>query len=66
VYLGRLDADAIPAIVAAMPKLPPADRASMRDVLEYAWSDLRAGDGWPAWNVSRERAREALLTLFAP
>jgi hypothetical protein len=67
VYLGRLDADSVPALVAALPALPePAHSEVRRSLSTFAFElDLEAPRGdWPAWNLSRERARAALDTLF--
>lgn len=67
VYLGRLDADAVPALVAALPALPePAHSEVRRSLSLFGLElDLEASRGdWPAWNLSRERARAALDTLF--
>jgi hypothetical protein len=67
VYLGMLDADAVPALVAALPALPePAHSEVRRSLSTFAFElDLEAPRGdWPAWNLSRERARAALDTLF--
>ena len=63
VYIGRLGVDAIPAIVAVLPRLPADDRAWLEPLLEQRRFELtgdRRYQGWPAWNLSRERAREAL------
>jgi hypothetical protein len=63
VYIGRLGVDAIPAIVAVLPRLPADDRAWLEPLLAQRRFEL-TGDpryrAWPAWNLSRERAREAL------
>lgn len=65
-YVARLPDDAVPAIVAALPRLPAADAAAIRPVL-IARRDALARD--PAltspfaWNLGRERARAALATL---
>jgi hypothetical protein len=34
--------------------------------LDHRWRELRRPEvtAWPAWNVARERAREALEPLF--
>lgn len=67
VYLGRLDADAVPALVAALPALEePARSGVRRHLAEFRRElDTEASRGdWPAWNLSRERAREALGTVF--
>jgi len=64
-YATRLGDDAIPDLVAALPALQPADRAELsRRLLERRAALARPeATGWPAWNLGRERAREALATL---
>jgi hypothetical protein len=66
-YVGSLDADAVPALVAALPRLPAEQRAELEPLLRDAW-DRYVGPGadrsWQAWNVARERARAALEGLF--
>jgi Domain of unknown function (DUF4173) len=64
-YAEALGDDAVPALIRALPALPAADAADLR-----AWLDSRRralaepeATGWPAWNLGRERAREALATL---
>jgi hypothetical protein len=67
VYLGGLDADAVPALVAALPALPEPARSEVRRSLTVFGFELdveASRDDWPAWNLSRERARAALDTLF--
>jgi hypothetical protein len=65
-YLGVLPDDAIPALVAALPHLPATEADRLRTDL-IARRDRLAGDpafSSPfAWNLGRERAREALSTL---
>jgi hypothetical protein len=63
-YLGTFDADAVPALVAALPRLPPNDRflVSARLYELLARRERDAGD-FPAWNFARERARAALAGL---
>lgn len=66
-YATSLGDDAVPALVAALPALPAADRAIVMRDLEFRWFDLIRSEAtaWPAWSLSRERAREALAGLFA-
>jgi uncharacterized protein DUF4153 len=60
--------DAVPALVVALPALGAADRASLMIDLEYRWQQLQQPEAtaWPAWNLARQRAREALQPLFGP
>jgi Domain of unknown function (DUF4173) len=65
-YLGRFEADAVPGIVAALPRLSVDDRVALirRLAVVKAMLDRDRGD-LVAWNLSRERAREALDSLPA-
>jgi hypothetical protein len=66
-YARHLTDDAVPALVAALPALGGEDRASLTAALEARWQRLQRPEAstWPAWNLARERAREALEPLFA-
>jgi hypothetical protein len=68
-YLATLGDEAVPAVVAAIDRLPdPADRDWLARFLASRAAELRewpAVLGWPAWNLSRERAREALAAWEA-
>jgi len=61
-YLGTLDADAIPALVAVLPRLPEAQRATVESLLADAhWRFVvTSHEGWQSFNVARARARDAL------
>ena len=64
-YLGSLGDDAVPAMVAAYPSLGAADRAALARVLSAQRGSLTEDDsirGWPAWNLARTRARDALAS----
>jgi Domain of unknown function (DUF4173) len=65
-YVATLGDDAVPSLVAALDRLPPAERTALLLSLRLRRDDLAAdgtATGWPAWNLSRERAREALADL---
>jgi uncharacterized protein DUF4153 len=65
-YLAVLPDDAIPAMVAALPRLPPLEASRLRYLLLVRREELRADPGFAspfAWNFGRERAKEALATL---
>ena len=65
-YLAVLPDDAIPAMVAALPRLPPLEASRLRYLLLVRRDELRADPGFAspfAWNLGRERAKEALATL---
>ncbi len=63
-YLISLGDEAVPAVVAALERLPDAgDRAALDAFLRRRATVLREDPslaGWPSWNLARERAREAL------
>ena len=65
-YAMTLGHDADPALAAALPALPAADRAILMRDLETRRLDLgrREFDGWPAWNLARTQAEDALRPLF--
>jgi hypothetical protein len=56
-YLAGLSADAVPALAA----LPEGIRQC---VLQSQTDLLFEPDGWPGWNLGRERARLTLERLF--
>ncbi len=65
-YLGVLPDDAIPALVAALPSLPGAERYRVLQLLKARRTDLAHDAAYTspfAWNLGRERARAALATL---
>ncbi len=62
-YLAVLPDDAIPVLADALPRLPADQAILVRDLLIARDADLRADpayDGIAAWNLGRDRAREAL------
>ena len=64
-YALRLGDDAVPALVSALPALPPADRAELLARLERRRAALAdpAATAWPSWNLGRAAARAALATV---
>ncbi|HEX6868574.1 MAG TPA: DUF4173 domain-containing protein [Candidatus Limnocylindrales bacterium] len=65
-YLGVLPDDAVPVLVAALPRLPEEEGRVIRAQLEERRAQLRSDPAYTspaAWNLGRERAREALATL---
>ena len=65
-YLSVLPDDAIPSVVAALPRLSDADRGAITWFLDQRAQELAtdpAYAGPAAWNLGRERAREALETI---
>jgi hypothetical protein len=65
-YLGVLPDDAIPALVAALPSLPPDEAQHLRLSLLARRGRLATDPAFSspfAWNLGRERAKAALETL---
>ena len=68
-YLASLGDEAIPAVVASYDRLPAADRLGLDGFLRRRAADLRADptlQGWPSFNLTRERARAALAAWVGP
>ena len=62
-YLGRLSADALPAIRRALPALPPAERCHVRSVLADRWeAELHRK---PRWTIGFSRAPRELERLVS-
>ena len=62
-YLQHLGDEAVPAAVASFDRMPASDRVTLASFLEDRAAALRTDPaflGWPSWNLSRERARQAL------
>jgi hypothetical protein len=58
-YLASLGADAVPALMAALPGLPPQPRCVIARGLLERWGPEEAADfDWRSWNRSVARARE--------
>ncbi|MBA2718512.1 MAG: DUF4173 domain-containing protein [Chloroflexi bacterium] len=64
-YASALGDDAVPALIRALPALAEADRSNLLARLERRREALAASDAtsWPAWNLGRELARQALAGL---
>ena len=64
-YLAVLPDDAVPVLVAALPRLPSSEAYRIRNVLEHREGALTdAAYTTPfSWNLGRERAREALRAV---
>jgi hypothetical protein len=65
-YALTLGDDAVPALVAALPALSVEDRDLVARDLAGRWEELNFPEttAWPAWNLARQRARDALEPLF--
>ncbi len=62
-YVSLLGDEAVVPVVDAWNRLAPADRDALAPALAWREEQLRTDpslQGWPAWNLSRERARAAL------
>lgn len=60
-YAAALSADAVPALVLALPGLPEPDRAHLAAVLLDRWDSGRpAAAGWRSWNLGRRQAAAAV------
>jgi len=60
-YATSLSADAVPALVAALPTLNEVDRRAVMDRLRrWPLSEPSEPGGWRAWNWSRAQARNAV------
>lgn len=68
-YLAGLGADAVPALVRALPTLPPSERAAVEGALAEQRRTLAAaveGTGWASWNHARATALDALEASGRP
>jgi hypothetical protein len=64
-YLATFDADPVPALVAAFPRLDPVARRDLEPRLRTLRERLEMDRGdAPSWNLARENARLALDALF--
>jgi len=57
-YALGLSGDAVPALLAAWPDLPAADRCLVGDRLLEEWATT--GEGWRTWSWGRQQARSAV------
>lgn len=67
-YLVQLGDEAVVPVVAAWDRLGSPDREVLAPALEWRAEQLRTDptlQGWPAWNLTRERARAALAAWEA-
>ena len=63
-YLASLSADAVPPLVAGLPRLPERDRNSIEAGLGARWAGSASSD-WRTYNRSRSWAREAVAVGFS-
>lgn len=57
-YLSRLSADAVPALVEAVPSLPPIEKQALAAGLLARWAG--SSPDWRTWNAARAQARAAV------
>lgn len=63
----ELGADAVPALVRELDRLPADDRCATADWLLERWGpDARGQDDWRTWNYARDRARRLVGENEAP
>ncbi len=62
-YAASLSADAVPALVAALPKLPPAVQDQVTAKLLPQWAQDH--DDWRSWNWGRMSAFHAVQSAYA-
>jgi|GEM_PF-92346 len=72
-YAASLSADAVPALVSALPSLGRDERCLVARELSARWSARAAGEDWRAWSLARSRAwrtvaarRESLSEASCP
>ncbi len=68
-YLGALGDDAVPVLLDGLPAMNAADRSVVTRYLMRRRIELDAlssSQGWPSWNLARERARALLDAAFPP
>jgi hypothetical protein len=59
-YAASLSADAVPALISAMPSLSRDERCLVARVVAARWSGPAPEEDWRAWNLARSRARRTV------
>ncbi|HEX8633514.1 MAG TPA: DUF4173 domain-containing protein [Pyrinomonadaceae bacterium] len=59
-YAASLSADAVPALVSALPALGRDERCYAARALSRCWSGRAPGEDWRAWSLARSRAWRAV------
>jgi len=62
-HAGELSADAVPALLQALPRLRPAERQGVAERLLARWGGAATHD-WRSWNWSEARARVLVRARF--
>jgi hypothetical protein len=68
-YLSALGDDAVPVLLSGLPSMNASDRQIVTRYLVRRRAQLDAlssTDGWPSWNLARERARTLLEAAYLP
>jgi hypothetical protein len=58
-YAASLSADAVPALISALPTLTRDERCLVERVLAVHWTHTMFDEDWRGWNLARWRARRA-------
>jgi hypothetical protein len=59
-YATSLSADAVPALIAALPSLSREERCLVARSISAGWSHPAPGEDWRSWSLARVRARHAI------
>ena len=68
-YLSALGDDAVPVLLSGVPSMTASDQQIVTRYLVRRRAQLEAlssADGWPSWNLARERARSLLEAAHLP
>ena len=61
-YAARRSADAVPALIAGLPRLSHEDQCTVAGIVLHRWSPPASAD-WRTWNLARSRARERVKEI---
>ena len=59
-YASTLSADAVPALISALPSLSREERCHVARSLSAGWSHPEPGEDWRSWSLARSRAWRAV------
>lgn len=59
-YASTLSADAVPALISALPSLSREERCHVARSISAGWSHPAPGEDWRSWSLARVRARHAV------
>jgi hypothetical protein len=60
-YAATLSADAVPALISALPSLSRDERCVVARELSQRWTRAEFDEDWRAWNLARSRARRTVV-----